>query len=84
MLETYKKQDEEVLRKAGEKSAKKKEDRRKLRDKFGFSDDDDEDEPEEDEGARSKKDFVTTGKFNTSSHGGSLPAVKASGGGSRI
>ena len=55
MLETYKKQDEEVLRKAGEKSAKKKEDRRKLRDKFGFSDDDDEDEPEEDEGARSRR-----------------------------
>lgn len=44
LLETYKKQDEELLKKAGDKSARRKADRKKLRDKFGFSDDEDEDE----------------------------------------
>lgn len=45
LLDTYKRQDEELLKKAGEKNNQKKKDRKKLRDKFGFSDDDeDEDE----------------------------------------
>jgi hypothetical protein len=45
LLETYKKQDEALVRKASEKSGKLKEDKKSLRDKFGFSDDEDEEEP---------------------------------------
>jgi hypothetical protein len=44
LLETYKKQDEALVRKASEKSAKVKADRKNLRDKFGFSDDEEDDE----------------------------------------
>ena len=43
LLETYKKQDEELLKKAGEKTAQRRMDRKNLRDKFGFSDDEDDD-----------------------------------------
>jgi hypothetical protein len=43
LLETYKKQDEALLKKANEKSTKQKQDRKNLRDKFGFSDDEEED-----------------------------------------
>ena len=39
LLETYKKQDEEILRKAQEKEQNKSKSKRILRDKFGFSDD---------------------------------------------
>ena len=41
LLETYKKQDEELLKQAGRKTDKNKAERQKLRDKFGFSDDED-------------------------------------------
>ena len=44
LLETYKKQDEALVRKASEKSAKVKADRKNLRDKFGFSDDEEDDD----------------------------------------
>lgn len=43
LLETYKKQDEAILKKATDKVAKKNLDRKNLRDKFGFSDDEDDD-----------------------------------------
>ncbi len=46
LLETYKKQDEALLKKANEKSTKQKQDRKNLRDKFGFSDDDEDEDNE--------------------------------------
>jgi len=86
LLETYKKQDEELLKKADQKSNKHRAARKNLRDKFGFSDD--EDEGDDDKGEESQasftkqvdksEDFANTGKFNTSSQQGSLPAVKTS------
>lgn len=78
LLETYKKQDEALLKKATDKTSKKDQDRKNLRDKFGFSDDD-EDDGNGDEGSsqqsrnnnrsdmagesKRSKDFVSTGKF---------------------
>lgn len=44
LLETYKKHDEALMKKAIDKSSKKRGDRQNLRDKFGFSDDEDDDE----------------------------------------
>jgi hypothetical protein len=41
LLETYKKQDEELLRKAQEKDVNRNKNSKALRDKFGFSDDED-------------------------------------------
>lgn len=60
LLETYKKQDEELLKKAGEKSARRKQDRKKLRDKFGFSDD-------EEEGEGADKDSATADEMSRKS-----------------
>lgn len=48
LLETYKKQDEELLKKADQKHSKKRQDRKKLRDKFGFSDEEDAENEEDD------------------------------------
>ena len=56
LLETYKKQDEELMKKAGEKTAKRKADRKKLRDKFGFSDDEEGDDMDDGEEESSKSD----------------------------
>ena len=47
LLDTYKKQDEALLKKANDKSSKKNADRKNLRDKFGFSDDDEDDNNQE-------------------------------------
>ena len=75
LLETYKKQDEALMRKATDKTSKQKQERKNLRDKFGFSEDDDEDENQDGHssnqsrnnahGGDSKrsKDFLSTGKF---------------------
>jgi hypothetical protein len=49
LLEVYKRQDQELLKKADGKSNKQREDRKKLRDKFGFSDDENEDGANQDE-----------------------------------
>lgn len=43
LLETYKKQDEELIKKAQEKEQNKTKGKKVLRDKFGFSDEDDDD-----------------------------------------
>lgn len=51
LLETYKKQDEALLKKATDKSSKKDQERKNLRDKFGFSDDDEDDNGNGDEGS---------------------------------
>ena len=88
LLETYKKQDEALMRKATDKSSKKRQERKNLRDKFGFSDEDDDDN----DGGRSSnqsrnnrsdahpdskrsKDFLSTGKFQSSQGGNNLPPV---------
>jgi hypothetical protein len=44
LLETYKKQDEALLKKATEKTGKKTQERKNLRDKFGFSDDEEDED----------------------------------------
>lgn len=87
LLETYKKQDEALLRKATDKSSKHKQDRKNLRDKFGFSDDEDDNaegrssnqsrNERSDVGPDSKrsKDFLSTGKFQSSQGGSTLPPV---------
>ena len=81
LLETYKKQDEALLRKATDKTSKNKQDRKNLRDKFGFSDDEEENpdgrssnqsrNDRSDMGPDSKrsKDFLSTGKFQSSQGG---------------
>ena len=80
LLEAYKKQDEALMRKATDKSSKQRQERKNLRDKFGFSDEDDDDNNEgrssnqsrnnrsDAQGADSKrsKDFLSTGKFQSS------------------
>ena len=90
LLEAYKKQDEALMRKATDKSSKQRQERKNLRDKFGFSDEDDDDNNEgrssnqsrnnrsDAQGADSKrsKDFLSTGKFQSSQGGGNnLPPV---------
>ena len=79
LLETYKKHDQELIKKASQKSVKVKEDRKKIRDKFGFSDDEEEDEeiPEDDAASESKMaETQKSGNFTVSSKSGSqLPPV---------
>jgi hypothetical protein len=47
LLDTYKKQDEELVKKAEEKEMKKFKSKKMMRDKFGFSDDEEEDEADQ-------------------------------------
>lgn len=55
LLETYKRQDEELIRKAKDKEYGKQNKSKGLRDKFGFSDDDDDDDLDLGEHSKSKK-----------------------------
>ena len=49
LLEAYKRQDEEILKRAHEKEANKHRNKQMLRDKFGFSDDEEEFNEEQEE-----------------------------------
>lgn len=55
LLDTYKKQDEEIVRRAHEKEVNKHINKKILRDKFGFSDDEEDQEDGEDSSHRHSK-----------------------------